>query len=79
MVGARVDVLLGTREMPCLEHKRCPAWNTRDVLLGTQEKTRLEHMRCLAWNTRDVLLGTQEMSFYSQDEVRTYISDWILT
>ena len=56
------DVLLGTEEMSCLEHRRCPAWNTRDVLLGTQEMSCLQHKKCPAWNTRDVLLGTHEMS-----------------
>ena len=66
MVGARVDVLRGTQEMSCLEHKRCPAWNTRDVLLGTHEMSCVEHTRCPAWNTRDVLLGTQEMSCVEQ-------------
>ena len=56
------NVLLGTEEMSCLEHRRCPAWNTRDVLLGTHEMSCLEHTRCPVWNTRDVLFGTQEMS-----------------
>ena len=27
--------LIGAQEMSCLEHRRCPAWNTRKVLLGT--------------------------------------------
>ena len=48
--------------MSCLEHTRCPAWNTRDVLLGTHEMSCVEHTRCPAWNTRDVLRGTHEMS-----------------
>ena len=35
------DVLLGTHEVSCLEHKRCPAGNTQNGL---------EHRKCLAWN-----------------------------
>ena len=27
------DVLLGAQEMSCVDHRRCPAWNTGDVLL----------------------------------------------
>ena len=62
MAWSKGNVLLGTQDMSCVEHKECPAWNTRDVLLGTEEMSCLEHRRCPAWNTRDVLLGTQEMS-----------------
>ena len=48
--------------MSCLEHRRCPPWNTGDVLLETQEMSCLEQRRCPAWAIGDVLLGTQEMS-----------------
>ena len=56
------DVLLGTQEMSCWEHRRCLAWSTGDALLQTQEMSRLEYRRRPAWNTRNVLLGTQGMS-----------------
>ena len=36
------SVLLGTQGMSSLEHKECPASNTRNVLLGTQEMSCLE-------------------------------------
>ena len=55
-------VLIGTQEMSCLQHRRCPLSNTGDVLFRTQEMSCLEHRRCPAWNTRDVLLGTHAMS-----------------
>ena len=39
------NVLLGTQEMSCLKHRRCPAWNTRDVLPGTHEMSCVEHRK----------------------------------
>ena len=55
-------VLVIFQGMPCLEHRKCLAWNTGNVLLGTQGMSCAEHKECLAWNTGSVLFGTQGMS-----------------
>ena len=52
--------------MSCLEHRKCPAWNTGIVLRGTQEMFCLEHTKCFAWNTRNVLFVTKEISRVQQ-------------
>ena len=60
------DVVLGTQEMSCVEHRRCPAWNIGDVLLGmlgAQELSCAEHKTCPARNMGIVLLGTQKSHY----------------
>ena len=66
------NVLLGTQEMSCVEHKECPASNTRNVLLRSQGMFCFEHKELPAWNTRNVLLGTQEMSCLGQHRSQKY-------
>ena len=41
--GDRRNVVRGAEEMFCVEHKECPAWNTRIVLLGTHGVSCSEH------------------------------------
>ena len=55
------SVLLRTQGMSSLEHKECPASNTRNVLLGTHGMFCFDHKECLASNTRNVLFQTQRM------------------
>ena len=56
--------------MSCLEHTRCPAWNTRDVLLGTHEMSCLEHRKCPASRalaakpTPNAERGTRNSAFF---------------
>ena len=62
------NVLLGTQEMSCLEHKECPASNTRNVLLRTQGMSCFDHKECSVSNTRNFLLGTHGMFCFEHTE-----------
>ena len=62
------SVLLGTQGMSSLEHKECPASNTRNVLLGTHGMFCFDHKECLASNTRNVLFQTQRMFCFEHKE-----------
>ena len=60
--------MIGAQHMSCLEHRRCPAWNTRNVLLGTQGMSCLEHTECHAREERNVLLRTHGVSCLEHKE-----------
>ena len=62
------NVLLGTQEMSCLEHKECPASNTRNVLLRTQGMSCFDHKECSVSNTKNFLLGTHGMFCFEHTE-----------
>ena len=62
------NVLLGTQEMSCLEHKECPASNKRNVLLRTQGMSCFDHKECSVSNTRNFLLGTHGMFCFEHTE-----------
>ena len=47
-------------EMSCVEHTRCPAWNTGNVLLGTQDMSCLQHRKSRVWSIGDVLYGGRQ-------------------
>ena len=61
-------LVIGTREMFCVEHRKFHVWNTGIVLFGTNEMSCVEHTRCPAWNTRNVVLGTHGMSCLEHTE-----------